>query len=163
MGEDDGSRTARLAAAPHQISQGSTESRPTKFYEAAAQQHSPTATVLRLIALMAFSLLQMFYFQRLGNRVFASQPFADVNEPAAVRTKRPVLARKPITLFPASRAGDPGAGPLTHAWQSRYGPAASALCNPAKCVRSRPSSRPKRRHWSKTKCCSNWADKPFQI
>jgi hypothetical protein len=46
----------------------------------------------------------MFRAQRLGNGVLGVEPFTQVNELAAFRAKRPVLAGKPVAGFFAGRA-----------------------------------------------------------
>ena len=47
-------------------------------------------------------------FDRFGDGVLAAEPFAQVNELATMRTKRPVLAREPIAGLFAGRAFDFG-------------------------------------------------------
>jgi hypothetical protein len=48
----------------------------------------------------------MFRFERFGNGVLAAEPFAEVNQLAAVRAERPVFAREPVAGFLAGRAFD---------------------------------------------------------
>ena len=48
--------------------------------------------------------LKMFWTQRLGNGVLAAQPFAEVNQLAAVRAKRAVFAGKSMARLPAGGA-----------------------------------------------------------
>jgi hypothetical protein len=44
--------------------------------------------------------------QRLGNDVLAAKPFAEVNQLAALRTKRPEFTGEPVAGFFAGRAFD---------------------------------------------------------
>ena len=46
---------------------------------------------------------KMFRAQRFGNNMFGIKPFAQVNELAALRTKRPKLAGKPVAGLVAGR------------------------------------------------------------
>src|ERR1700733_1414387 len=41
----------------------------------------------------------MLRVERLGNRVFAAEPFSQINQPAAFGTKRPEFSSKPIAGF----------------------------------------------------------------
>ena len=51
--------------------------------------------------------LKMLRAQRLGNNVFAAEPFAKVNQLAATRTKRPVRPGKPVAFLFANRTFNP--------------------------------------------------------
>lgn len=50
---------------------------------------------------------KMLRAQWLGNHVFALEPLAEVNQPAAARTKRAVLAGKPVALLFTNRTFNP--------------------------------------------------------
>ena len=51
--------------------------------------------------------LKMLRAQRLGNHVLAAEPFAEVNQPAAMRTKRAVRSGKPVAFLFANRTFNP--------------------------------------------------------
>ena len=51
-------------------------------------------------------LLQVFGAQWRGDIVFLGEPFAEINQLAAMRTERAVFVCKPITAFLARRAFD---------------------------------------------------------
>jgi len=51
--------------------------------------------------------LKMLRAQRLGNHVPAAEPFAEVNQLAAVRTKRAVLSGQPVAFLFANRTFNP--------------------------------------------------------
>ena len=51
--------------------------------------------------------LKMLRAQRLGNHVFALEPFAEVNQPAAMRTKRAMHPGQPVAFLFANRTFNP--------------------------------------------------------
>jgi hypothetical protein len=53
---------------------------------------------------------EMFWPQRLGNRVLTPQPFAEVDQAATLGTKRAELSGEPITFLPTGRTLIPGHG-----------------------------------------------------
>ena len=50
----------------------------------------------------------MFRPQRIGNPILLSKPFAEVDQFAALRTKRTEPVLEPCALFPAGRAANCG-------------------------------------------------------
>ena len=55
-------------------------------------------------------LRKMFRAQRLGDDVLAAEPFAEVNQLAALRAKRPEFSGEPVAGFFARRTFDARAG-----------------------------------------------------
>jgi hypothetical protein len=62
-------------------------------------------------------LFKMLRSERLGNDVFASEPFAEVNQPAPMRAKRAVFSGKPVAGFFACGTNSPVAL-ISFRWQS---------------------------------------------
>jgi hypothetical protein len=62
-------------------------------------------------------LLKMLRPERLGNDVLAAEPFAEVNQPAPMRTKRAKFSCKPVAGFFARGTDDPGSL-ISFRWQS---------------------------------------------
>ena len=50
---------------------------------------------------------KMLRAQRLGNHVFAAEPFAEVNQPAAMRAKRAMRPGQPVAFLFANRTFHP--------------------------------------------------------
>ena len=50
--------------------------------------------------------LKMFRLERLGNGVLAAEPFAEVNQPAALRAERPEFLGEPVAGLFAGGAAD---------------------------------------------------------
>jgi len=50
---------------------------------------------------------EMLRAQRFGNHMPTAEPFAEVNQPATARAKRPVVPDKPVAGFFADRTFDP--------------------------------------------------------
>jgi hypothetical protein len=65
---------------------------------------------LRFIQMVAWGQVGVFFkvlrFEWFGNGVFAAEPFAEINQLAAMGAKRPVLAGKPVAGLFAGRALD---------------------------------------------------------
>jgi hypothetical protein len=61
--------------------------------------------------------LKMLRPERLGNDVLAAEPFAEVNQLAPLRTKRPEFPGKPVAGFFACGANDP-LSLISFRWQS---------------------------------------------
>ena len=53
-------------------------------------------------------LFQMLRAQRFGDGVFLAEPFAQINQPAALGTKGPEVGGEPITALFANGAADVG-------------------------------------------------------
>src|SRR5271170_1988625 len=83
--------------------------------------------------------LEMFRAQRLGNRIFTAEPFAEVNQFAALGTKRRELSRRPVAGFFTGRASDFGAAHLI-TLQSVPGWWTKANRNFQECLRFRRAS-----------------------
>jgi hypothetical protein len=62
-------------------------------------------------------LLKMLRPERLGNDALAAEPFAKVNQPAPIRTKRAEFSGKPVTGFFARGTNDP-MSLISFRWQS---------------------------------------------
>ena len=71
--------------------------------------HTPVRS-LRFVEMVARrqigKLFQMLRAQWLGDVVFLAEPFAEINQLAAMRTERAILLCEPITAFLARRAFD---------------------------------------------------------
>ncbi len=78
---------------------------------------------LRLRFIQVFARRQVGEFfkmlrpERLGNDVLAAEPFAEVNQLATLRTKRPEFSGKPVAGFFASGADD-SRSLISFRWQS---------------------------------------------